>query len=64
MWLTQSAARQKRRGFEVNEVFAIRFKDLGVNSLFFEKYKAKEGKVTIPRKSFSISFLLKNLAQS
>jgi hypothetical protein len=64
MWLAQSAARQKRRGFEVNEIFAIRFKDLGVNSLFFEKYKAKEGKVTILRKRFSISLLLKSLAQS
>ena len=64
MWLAQSAARQKRRGFEVNEIFAIRFKALGVNSLFFEKYKAKEGKVTILRKSFSISLLLKRLAQS
>ena len=64
MWLAQSAARHKRRGFEVNEVFAIRFKDLGTTPLFFEKYKAKEGRVTIPRKSFPISLSLKNLVQS
>ena len=63
MWLAQSAARQKRRGFEVNEVFAIRFQDLGAIPLFCENYKAKEGKVTIPRKSFPISLSLKTLAQ-
>lgn len=64
MWLAQSASRQKRRGFEVNEVFAIRFQDLGAIPLFYENYKAKEGKVTIPRKSFLISLSLKYLAQS
>lgn len=64
MWLAQSAARQKRRGFEVNEVFAIRFQDLGTIPLFCENYKAKEGKVTIPRKSFPISLSLKTVAQS
>lgn len=64
MWLAQSAARQKRRGFEVNEVFAIRFQDFGAIPLFSENYKAKEGKVTIPRKSFSISLSLRTLAKS
>jgi|GEM_PF-2756962 len=64
MWLAQSAARKKRRGFEVNEVFAIRFQDLGAIPLFYENYKAKEGEVTIPRKSFPISLSLKTLPQS
>jgi len=64
MWLAQAATRQKRRGFKVNEVFAIRFQDLGEIPLFYENYKAKEGKVTILRKSFPISLSLKNPAQS